>query len=395
MYGCFYLQFHISPQDFLARADLLKQFTRPENTPFFKRWVWYFKRAISSFFCYPISCPYIPHGRQSITEHGYLLMEYIDTEDATMLSETWTDCCQNHDLRANLFKDLSRIILSLSRFPMPCIGSWTIDNHGVLKLANRPLIHQFHSLENEHIPTNIPRSLTYTTTDAYYLDLLACHDSRIRNQPNSISDEEDGHAQIANLFTMRGLLPYFTKRDLRHGPFVFNLTDLHGSNIFVDRNWRIRYLIDLEWACSLPIEMLAAPHWITSRAIDELEGDEFQKFDETYKEFTDIFEKEEKSFPVTYATPTYRTDIMRRGWKIGNFWYFHALKSPKGLYNLFWQHIQPIFQPRHDGHKPDVNSFAQVVSPYWNVNAQEVMAAKLDDKAKYEQNLRELFRKDD
>lgn len=41
---------------------------------------------------------------------------------------------------------------------------------------------------------------------------------------------------MANLFTMRGLLPYFTTRDLRHGPFVFNLTDLHRSNIFVDSN---------------------------------------------------------------------------------------------------------------------------------------------------------------
>jgi hypothetical protein len=30
----------------------------------------------------------------------------------------------------------------------------------------------------------------------------------------------------------------------------------HRSNIFVDSNWHIKYIIDLEWACSLPIEIM-------------------------------------------------------------------------------------------------------------------------------------------
>jgi hypothetical protein len=234
------------------------------------------------------------------------------------------------DLRVNLFRDLSRIILSLSQLPLPRIGSWTIDERGVLTLANRPLIHQFQSLENEGIPTNIARTLTYTTADAYYIDLLACHDNRIRNQPNSIVDEKDGRAQMANLFAMRGLLPHFTSRDLRYGPFVFNLTDLHGSNIFVDCDWHIKYIIDLEWACSLPIEMLTPPYWITSRAVDELEGDELQTFEKAYQDFTDIFEEEEKSFSPTYGSATYRTDIMRRVGRLEISGTSTHLKAPKG-----------------------------------------------------------------
>ena len=326
-------------------------------------------------------------------EHGYLIMEYIETSDAEMLSKTWNTLRQSQGLRVNLFRDLSRIILSLSQLPLPSIGSWTIDKRGVLKLANRPLIHQFQSLENEGIPTNIARNLTYATADAYYIDLLACHDSRIRNQPNSIVDEKDGYAQMANLFAMRGLLSHFTSRDLRHGPFVFTLTDLHGSNIFVDCNWHIKYIIDLEWACSLPIEMLSPPYWMTSRAVDELEGDELQTFETAYQNFTDIFEKEDKSFPLAYDRATYRTDIMRTGWKIGNFWYFHALNSPKGLFNLFRQHVQPIFEPRRDSCKPGVADFAEIVSPYWAADARETVVAKLEEKRKYERELRELFKK--
>ncbi|TVY16374.1 hypothetical protein LARI1_G005885 [Lachnellula arida] len=68
---------------------------------------------------------------------------------------------------------------------------------------------------------------------------------RIRYQPNSTVDETDGRAQMANLFTMRRLLSHFTNRDLRHRPFMFNLTNLHASNIFVDCNWHIKYTIDL------------------------------------------------------------------------------------------------------------------------------------------------------
>ena len=104
-------------------------------------------------------------------------MGYIETTDAEMLSESWDKFHHDRDLRTNFFKDLSHIIQS----PLPYIGSWTIDERGVLTLANRPLIHQFQSLENEGIPTNIARTLTYTTADAYYIDLLVCHDSRIRN----------------------------------------------------------------------------------------------------------------------------------------------------------------------------------------------------------------------
>ncbi|PVH82322.1 hypothetical protein DL98DRAFT_548036 [Cadophora sp. DSE1049] len=240
-----------------------QSFMRPENAPFGTRIIWHLRRAILS-----------------------------------------------QDLRVNLFRDLSRIIFSLSQLPLPRIGSWTINERGVLTLANRLLIYQFQSLENEGIPTNIARTFTYTTANAYYINLLACYDNRIRNQPNFIVDEKDSRAQMANLFAMRGLLPHFTSRDLRYGLFVFNLTDLHGSNIF-----------------------------ITSRAVDKLESDELQTFEKAYQDFTDIFEEEEKIFSPTYGSVICRTDIMKRGWKIGNFWYFHALKSPKGLFNLFRQHV--------------------------------------------------------
>lgn len=120
--------------------------------------------------------------------------------------------------------------------------------------------------------------------------------------------------------------------------------------------------------------------------MDKLKGKELQKFENTCKEFMDIFEEEEKSFPSVYGSTIYRTDIIRRGWKIRNFWYFHTLKSPKGLYSLFVQHIQPIFEPRRD------IKFAQMVSAYWAPDIREVVAAKLENKKNYKQRLQQLFK---
>ncbi|EKV19139.1 hypothetical protein PDIG_06360 [Penicillium digitatum PHI26] len=320
-------------------------------------------------------------------ESGYLVMDYIGNSDVQMLSETWDEYRHQRDKRTNLFKGLSRIMLSLSRVPLPRIGSWTLDSNGALRLSNRPLTLRLHQLENGGISTNIGRSLTYSAAEAYYLDLLSCHDSRIRNQPNSVSDADDGRAQMARLTMMKALIPHFSKREHREGPFFYRLTDLHPSNIFVDSQWNVKFVIDLEWACSLPAETLHPPYWLTGRSVDELTGEHLEEFREAYEEFVGIFEEEEKLFPPINNVYSYRTTLMRNGWQVGNFWYFHALDSPKGLFNLFRQHVYPIFAPSHQ----IASEFSRLVSDFWAPDVEEVILAKLRDKEEYDRSLCQLF----
>lgn len=314
-------------------------------------------------------------------------MDYIGNSEVQMLSETWDEDRHEQVKRTNLFRGLSRMMLSLSQIPLPRIGSWTLDPNGSLRLSNRPLTLRLHQLENGGIPTNISRSLTYSAADSYYLDLLSCHDSRIRYQPNSISDDDDGRAQIARLTIMKALLPHFSNKELREGPFLYRLTDLHPSNIFVDSDWNVKFVIDLEWACSLPAETLRPPYWLTGCSVDELTGEHLETFSEAYEEFVGVFEEEEKQFAPINNDHSYRTNLMRNGWQIGNFWYFHALDSPKGLFNLFSQHIYPLFAPPTQS-KDD---FARVVSDFWAPDVGKVLAAKLRDKEEYEKSLYQRF----
>lgn len=119
------------------------------------------------------------HPHQQDFTCGYLLVDFV--EDGRMLSETWDTLQEDRNKRMALFRDVSRMMLSLAQVQFPRIGSLTIDNHGVVTLTNRPLTLQLHQLENQGIQTSIPRALTYDTSDTYLLDLLACHDNRIRH----------------------------------------------------------------------------------------------------------------------------------------------------------------------------------------------------------------------
>jgi len=61
---------------------------RPENAPFSTRITWYFRRAVLSLIGSTLSCRYINYNRQSVVGHRYLIMDYIETTDTKVLSES-------------------------------------------------------------------------------------------------------------------------------------------------------------------------------------------------------------------------------------------------------------------------------------------------------------------
>ncbi|RDL41490.1 Uncharacterized protein BP5553_01469 [Venustampulla echinocandica] len=361
-----------------------QMFTTPENASFLSRLVWYARRTLRAFLRLPNPCRYVGRRRPDALKTGYMIISWVS--QGTMLSKSWDTLCHDKARRSNLFHGLARIMLSLNRSHLPRIGSFTLDNQGFTTLTNRPLTLRLHRLENEGIPRSIGRTSTYSATDLYLLDLLGSHDNRICHQPNSIHSKADGEQQLAALTMMRATLQHFTRPGYRYGPFVFSLTNLHQSNIFVDDKWNITSLIDLEWACSLPIEMQCPPYWLSGRAVDSIEpGEHLETFRQIITEYFDAFEQEERD--ITGEEPLYQTPIMRKCWDTGSFWYFHAANSPKGLYRLFNEHIQPLFHPEHS----EMPIFDEVVAPYWDVGAADMIERKIKEKEEYKDRLRELF----
>ena len=319
----------------------------------------------------------------------YLLVDYVEEHEGVMLSETWEAKRHDKSRRTNLFRDLSRVMLALGRNPLPRIGSFKLDDQGILSLTNRPLTLNLVNAENEGVPTNIPRNETYNTIEPYMLDLLAHHDGLLRYRPNSVNDRSDCRAQMAVLTGMRVLLPHFVDRNHRNGPFLLTLTDIHQSNIFVDEDWHITYVIDLEWACSLPLQMQTPPHWLTGRGIDELEGENFTAYNGVREEFMQAFEIEESLQRGTAwgRDKMLRTRAMKKTWETGAFFYFLALDSPTGLFNLFLQHLWPKFPSSAAA----AESFDEGLSPFWSFDADEITATKVKDREEYEASLRALY----
>lgn len=108
-----------------------------------------------------------------------------------MLSDTWT--VNQHDIKLwkNLFYSLSRILLSVTRIPVPRVGSFIIDHRGYLVLANWALLIEIHQLENEEIPTGIYYDYTYSTVDSYVADVLTLYNNRFLHQLNAINNLRD------------------------------------------------------------------------------------------------------------------------------------------------------------------------------------------------------------
>lgn len=63
---------------------------------------------------------------------------------------------------------------------------------------------------------------------------------------------------MSYILLLQSILPSVV--DLQYlGPFILQFTDLHASNIFVGADWNITGIIDLDFICSLPHDMLCMP----------------------------------------------------------------------------------------------------------------------------------------
>ena len=289
----------------------------------------------------------------------------------------------------SLYRSLSRIMLDLGRHTMPKIGSLSVDDAGKLQLSNRPLTVRLAVLENDGLPTDIGHNKCYESTDAYFSDLLNCIDMKLKYQPNAVDDEYDAEEQMAYLTIMRTLLPKFPDRSLRWGPFIFRLTDLNPGNIFVDEHYNITAVVDLEWACFLPIETQMPPFWISGHGFEELVGVTEKKFNQRCNDFMVIFEKEDKQ--TTLQDHNLATNVMRNALQKNMHWFWQSLNEPDASHNIFINHLRPMFAPQH-AEPRETAMLQKMIAPYWILGAPEFIHQKVRDKTEYDKQLQARYR---
>lgn len=271
--------------------------------------------------------------------------------------------------RKNFFDDLADIMLRLRSAPMDRIGSLTVRDETV-RIANRPFTKHLAAWDSEGIPT-IPREETFKTVESYIMALLECHDNAIRRQGNAIRHLADGQSQLSNILMMRALFNQFTDKRYRKGPFVLTLTNLTTHNIMVDRHGHITSLINLNWACSLPVEMLTPPYWLVDLAADDID------YANLINDFLDSLRAREKVFPDYHHDSN--AAVMQSCLENGTFWYLRTLTSPDRVCELFRQHIQVRYSVEGCNHP----AFERLASRYWCREAERFIRRRIQDRHVY------------
>ncbi|KAJ4266990.1 hypothetical protein NW762_003088 [Fusarium torreyae] len=316
---------------------------------------------------------------------AYLLLEYIGPETGKMLSLTWSDYLSDTGRRKNLFGGMARIMLSLARLPQPHIGSFKFDTTNcTVTLSNRPLTCSMAIFEQSGTPRVIPPNQLYQNTDSFASDMLTLHDNHLLYNPHAVRDEEDAQERMALRALLRTVTHFFVLPERRNGPYLLQPTDFHQSNIFVDDEWNITCLIDLEWICALPVEMLSVPYWLTGCSIDEIVDEQYEPFDKVRKEFLAIMDEELRNVQVEHDVQITKT--MRDTWESKGMWYWACIRSLNGWLFIVEDHILPKFSAI-EGLVKDLKQ----MSSFWQENASRHIEAKVADEKRYQTELRTLF----
>ncbi|UNI17472.1 hypothetical protein JDV02_003812 [Purpureocillium takamizusanense] len=181
---------------------------------------------------------------------------------------------------------------------------------------------------------------------------------------------------------------YFMSADTQNGPYLLQLTDLHQRNVFVDDDWNVTCLIDLEWISALPVEMVSVPYWITTCSIDGIIDDEYDTFDKARRAFLAIMDEEAANIPAQQQHNVKITSAMRCAWESKGVWFWACLRSINAWLFVFEDHILPKFSTDR-GLIADVRQ----VSTFWqeNIKVDTIVEAKVDDEERYQAEFRSLF----
>ncbi|QPG95098.1 hypothetical protein C2857_007660 [Epichloe festucae Fl1] len=339
-------------------------FTHISQQPLYVRACRRFWQWIYRLLRYPLLSNYTCNQSAPAVGTAYMLLEHIGPETGKMLSHTWTQHLGDASRQTRLFQGMSRIMLSLARLPQPHIGSFSFNaSDGTIQLSNRPLTCSMMIFENSGTPRTIQPCQLYQSTDSFTSDLLTLYDNHFLHDPHAVRNADDARERMA----IRTLL--------------------RTSNIFVDDDWNITCLIDLEWICALPSEMLSVPYWLTNCSIDGIIDEEYDTFDQVRKAFLTIMDTEHRTIRMEHGIDI--TSTIRDTWESKGVWFWACVRSINAWLFVFEDHILPKFSA--DG---ELDDDLTQVSTFWQEDVGQVVKAKVDDEERYQAELRSLFDKD-
>lgn len=283
----------------------------------------------------------------------------------------------------NLCRGISRIMLSLASKAQPHIGSLRFNDDASITLATRPLFCAVSILESEGAPRVLNR--TYATSRSFVDDMLDFREAAFRAQPNAVHDEDDCLLQMFHFTLLRYLKGSLVDCN-SEGPFVLQLTDVNSSNFFVDDEWNVVGLIDLEFVCALPPSMIDMPYWLSMDYIDDV-SDHIEAFSRSQKAFTEILREEEQTF--THERGVRLASSMQEAWTSDSYWFYHCLTSINAIPYCVEEHLYKKL--RFSPSLEEERVVAKTMSKFWPPDSKAIVEQKLRDRAAYDNEMARHF----
>jgi hypothetical protein len=180
---------------------------------------------------------------------------------------------------------------------------------------------------------------------------------------------------------------------LKEGPFVLQFTDIHESDVFVDNQYNITSIVDLEWCCSLPIEMQQPQFWISGQEGNDFLQDPRPKteavFLATYKEYLEIFDSEQADRSPYSELLFDAKGIIGAALREKSYWYFAAVSHRRNAYSFLVDHMQPLAVPSHTKLE-GAATLQDIFAPQYATSALDLVKCKVEERTKYDVALRAL-----
>jgi hypothetical protein len=274
-------------------------------------------------------------------------------------------------------------MLSLAKKRQPCIGSLRFNNNLSITLANRPLLCTSSILESEGAPRILDK--TYKTCGHFIDDMLKFREEAFSAQPNAVNDREDCHLRMLHIIMLRLLKSQFVDSHSK-GPFVLQLTDLHSSNTFVDDDWNVVGIIDLEFMCALPPSMINVPYWLIVDNIDDI-SENMEAYNNMHKTYLEVLQEEEQRNALPHDVQL--ASAIQESWTSYASWFYRSVTSISGMAYCVEDHLYEKFN--FDISREEEDQWMKLMSAFWPSDSKQFVEQRLRDKAKYNEDVARHF----
>ncbi|KAM4063675.1 phosphotransferase enzyme family protein [Hirsutella rhossiliensis] len=203
------------------------------------------------------------YGRSRMINCGsatqaFLIIDWVSGRSLDMKSLVKA----TRERRNHFYSDLIDVLAQLRRLEFPVAGSLMPNFKG----------------GSEPVGKGAPRATFNSATQLVHQNCNVL--SETYRLPTEELSRQTAELEIFALDSLEKQVPNVVDARWDDGPFVLTHTDLRCANIIIDDDFRIRGVIDWEWASTVPRQFFTPPLWITGHALEPIHGISLDMFSE-------------------------------------------------------------------------------------------------------------------